>query len=161
MLDLLRREQLCLLGRDDWDAGLVHVDNLGGMLIAAARSDCQIGDILIAADGYAVTLPEYQQRLATLAGAPAPRSVPNRPARMLAPSLAFCGYLLRQLKRRMITRQSYRLMGGPNEFSNAKARRLLGYRPVVSFDQRWMSWKYISNPQRWRESQSLVATLPF
>ena len=135
LLELLRKEQPCLLGSGDWDAGLVHVDNLVAMLIAAARSDCQNGDIFIAADGYAVTWQEYLQRLATLAGAPAPRSVPNRLARMLAPVLEFFGHLLQQQQRPLITRQSYRLMGGPNEFSNAKARRLLGYRPVVTFDQ--------------------------
>lgn len=33
------------------------------------------------------------------------------------------------------TRQSYRLMGGPNEFSTEKCERLLGYKPVFSFEQ--------------------------
>lgn len=135
MLELLHSEKPCLLGRGDWDAGLVHVDNLVALLIAAARSDCHHGDIFIAADGYDITWQEYLLRLATLAGAPAPKSVPNGLARALAPVLEFFGHLFRQQQRPMITRQSYRLMGGPNEFSNEKARRLLGYRPVVTFDQ--------------------------
>ena len=135
MLALLRAGQPCLLGKGDWDAGLVHVENLVAILIAAARSDCQNGDIFIAADGYDVTWQEYLQRLAALAGAPAPKSVPNGLARALAPVLEFFGHLFRQQQRPMITRQSYRLMGGPNEFSNEKARRLLGYTPVVTFEQ--------------------------
>ncbi|WP_160154071.1 NAD(P)-dependent oxidoreductase [Microbulbifer sp. ALW1] len=135
MLELLRSGQPCLLGKGDWDAGLVHVENLVAILIGAARSECKNGDIFIAADGYDVTWQQYLQRLANLAGAPAPKSVPNGLARTLAPVLEFVGHLLRQKERPMITRQSYRLMGGPNEFSNEKARRLLGYTPVVTFDQ--------------------------
>ncbi|WGL17634.1 NAD-dependent epimerase/dehydratase family protein [Microbulbifer bruguierae] len=134
MLELLRSGQPCLLGKGDWDAGLVHVKNLVAMLIAAARSDAD-GEIFVASDGYGVTWQQYLQRLASLAGTPAPKSVPNFLARGLAPVLEFIGHLLRQEQRPMITRQSFRLMGGPNEFSNEKARRLLGYEPVVTFDQ--------------------------
>ncbi|MBL1274095.1 MAG: nucleoside-diphosphate-sugar epimerase [Marinobacter maritimus] len=36
---------------------------------------------------------------------------------------------------RLPTRQPYRLMGGPNEFSTEKCERLLGYKPVFSFEQ--------------------------
>ncbi|WP_226667590.1 NAD-dependent epimerase/dehydratase family protein [Microbulbifer aggregans] len=135
MLELLRTGQPCLLGKGDWDAGLVHVENLVAMLIASARSECHRGEIFVASDGYGVTWQQYLQRLASLAGAPAPKSVPNFLARGLAPVLEFVGHLLHQKERPMITRQSYRLMGGPNEFSNEKARRLLGYEPVVTFDQ--------------------------
>lgn len=135
MLELLRAGQPCLLGRGDWDAGLVHVENLVAMLIAAARSECHNGDIFIAADGYGVTWEQYLRRLAAIAGAPDPKSVPNSLARTLAPVLEFFGHLFRQKQRPMITRQSYRLMGGPNEFSNEKARRELDFRPLVTFDQ--------------------------
>lgn len=135
MADMLRQQKPCLLGSGEWDAGLVHVKNLVAMLIAAARSDCTSGDTFVAADGYGVTWKKYLGRLAQLIGAPQPASVPNWLARSLAPVLEWIGHLLQQKERPMITRQSFRLMGGPNEFSTLKAKRLLGYTPVVSFEQ--------------------------
>lgn len=135
MVDMLHQEQACLLGRGDWDAGLVHVKNLVALLIAAARSNWSNGDIFVAADGFGITWKTYLGNLAEVAGAPGPTSVPNWLARGLAPVLEWMGRLRRQQERPVVTRQSYRLMGGPNEFSSMKAKRLLGYRPVMTFDE--------------------------
>ncbi|WP_334078736.1 NAD-dependent epimerase/dehydratase family protein [Microbulbifer sp. M83] len=135
MVDMLRNHQACLLGSGDWDAGLVHVRNLVAILVAAARSESTRGDIFVAADGYGITWKQYLGDLARLAGAPAPASVPNRLARALAPVLEWFGHLRGQKERPLVTRQSYRLMGGPNEFSVDKARRQLGYQPVVTYQQ--------------------------
>lgn len=134
-LPMLREGKPCLMGSGDWDAGLVHVNNLVTILIAAARSDCTHGELFIAADGFGVTWQTYLNRLAQAAGTPAPKSLPNWLARLLAPTLEWLGHRTGRKQRPLITRQSFRLTGGPNEFCIDKARRLLGYQPVVSFEQ--------------------------
>ncbi|MCY1335094.1 Aurachin B dehydrogenase [compost metagenome] len=133
-LELMRQGRPCLLGSGDWDAGLVHVENLVVLLVAAARSDQVNGEVFIAADGFGVTWKTYLNALARLAGVPAPKGIPNILARLMAPLLETIGRLAGQRERPLITRQAYRLTGGPNEFSVDKARRLLGYRPAVSFE---------------------------
>lgn len=125
----------CLMGNGDWDAGLVHVNNLVTLLIAAARSEHCNGDIFLAADGFGVTWNSYMNRLAQAAGTPPPKGVPNVLARVLAPLLEWHGHLTGRQQRPLITRQSFRLTGGPNQFSTAKSRRMLGYKPRVGFDE--------------------------
>lgn len=132
---MLQARKPCLMGSGNWDAGLVHVNNLVTLLIAAARSEHHKGDIFLAADGFGVTWSTYINRLAAAAGTPPPKSVPNALARVLAPALEWHGHLTRRQQRPLITRQSFRLTGGPNQFSIAKARRLLNYNPSVNFDQ--------------------------
>ncbi|MBC9250962.1 NAD-dependent dehydratase [Pseudomonas alcaligenes] len=135
LVDLMRQEKPCRFGSGDWDAGLVHVRNLVALLIAAARSDYTRGDVFIAADGLGVTWKTYIDRLAEAADVPPAKSVPNLLARILAPVLEWVGHARRQRERPLITRQSFRLMGGSNAFTGDKARRLLGYKPVYSFEQ--------------------------
>ena len=134
MVDLMRQGKPCLFGSGDWDAGLVHVENLVRILIAAARSEHQQGEIFIAADGFGVTWNTYLERLAAAAGTPPPKSIPNTLARSLAPALEWWGHLIKQKERPLVTRHAFRLVGGPNEFSAEKARRLLGYEPAVGFE---------------------------
>lgn len=134
-LPMLRAQKPCLMGSGEWDAGLVHVNNLVSILIAAARSECTRGEVFIASDGFGVTWKTYLNRLAQIAGTPAPKSLPNGLARVLAPVLVWLGNLTGRKERPLVTVQFYRLTGGPNEFSTDKSRRLLGYQPQVSFEQ--------------------------
>lgn len=135
MVDMLREGQPCLLGSGDWDAGLCHVNNLVNILIAASRSEHAGGEIFNAADGFGVTWNTYLHRLAAIAATPPPVRMPNLLAKTAAPLLEWVGRLIKQEERPPVTRQSYRLIGGPNQFSIAKAQRLLDYQPVVSFEQ--------------------------
>ena len=134
-LPLLREQKPCLMGSGEWDAGLVHVNNLVSILIAAARSKYTHGEVFIAADGFGITWKAYLNRLAQVAGLPAPKSLPNWLARLLAPILVWLGHLTGRKERPLVTVQFYRLTGGTNEFSTDKSRRLLGYQPQVSFEQ--------------------------
>ena len=120
LVQVMREGAPCLLGSGDWDAGLVHVNNLVALLIAA--------------DGFGVTWKTYLEALAKAAQTPPPKSLPNWLARFMASALEWWGHLRKQTQRPHLTRQTFRLMGGPNEFAIDKARRLLGYRPPVSFE---------------------------
>ncbi|MCY1417472.1 Aurachin B dehydrogenase [compost metagenome] len=134
LVQVMRDGGPCLLGSGNWDAGLVHVNNLVALLIAAARSGYTQGEVFIAADGFGVTWKTYLHELAKAAQVPAPKSMPNWLARLLASLMEWWGKLRKQQQRPHLTRQTFRLMGGPNEFSVTKAQRLLGYRPPVSFE---------------------------
>ncbi|MED5608089.1 NAD-dependent epimerase/dehydratase family protein [Pseudomonas sp. JH-2] len=134
LVQVLREGAPCLLGSGKWDAGLVHVDNLVEILVASARSEYVHGEVFIAADGFGVTWKTYLEALARAAGTPPPKSLPNWLARFMASALEWWGHLRRQAQRPHLTCQTFRLMGGPNAFATDKARRLLGYRPPVSFE---------------------------
>jgi len=135
LLDMMHKGDPCLLGSGRWDAGLVHVNNVVAMLIAAARSDCTQGEVFIAADDFGVTWETYVHRLARAANAPAPKSISNTLAKYASPLLETVARLRKQQERPKITRQAFRLLGGPNQFSIKKAREQLGYKPVVTFDE--------------------------
>lgn len=134
LVEALRGKVPCMIGSGDWDAGLVHVRNLVALMVAAARVENPTGDVFNATDEFGVTWKTYLTRLASIAGAPPPKSIPQSMAKVLATSLEFTAKMRKQRERPTITRQSYRLMGGPNEISSAKARRLLNYEPVMGFD---------------------------
>ena len=95
---------------------------------------CQ-GEVFLGSDGFGVTWNEYWHRLAEGAGAPKPRKIPNIAGRILAPFLEWVGHAINQKERPLITRQAFRLTGGENIFSTNKAHRLLGYEPLMSFEQ--------------------------
>ena len=135
MVEMLQQQQPSLLGSGDWDAGLCHVNNLVSILIAAARSEFTSGEVFNAADGYGVTWNTYLHRLALAAGTPPPRSMFNAVARIAAPVFEWVGHLTKREDRPPLTRQLYRLIGGPNQFSISKAQRCLDYRPAVNFEQ--------------------------
>ncbi len=134
MVEMLRQQKPCLLGSGDWDAGLCHVNNLVALLIAAAGSEHNQGEIFNAADDFGVTWKTYLTRLAQIANTPAPKSVPNLLAKVAAPLLEGIAKVRKQEERPLITQQSYRLVGGPNQFSIAKAQQLLGYQPQFTFE---------------------------
>jgi nucleoside-diphosphate-sugar epimerase len=135
MVEMLRADAPVLLGTGDWDAGLCHVENLVAILIAAARSDHVRGDIFNAADDYGVTWNTYLHRLAKVAGTAPPKSTPNFVAKWAAAPLEWYGRITGSVERPPITRQAYRLIGGPNRFQIDKAKALLGYQPKVTFEQ--------------------------
>lgn len=135
MLDLMNQNKPCLMGSGDWDAGLCHVNNLVALMLAAADSNTQTGEIYNAADGFGVTWKTYLQRLAKIAGAPEPKPIPNALAKYLAPVFVKVGTWMKLQERPAVTQLSYRLAGGPNQFCIEKARKNLNYQPRVSYEQ--------------------------
>ncbi|BFM18082.1 hypothetical protein R50073_42650 [Maricurvus nonylphenolicus] len=135
MLEMMQQGKPCLMGSGEWDAGLCHVNNLVALMLAAARAQEQKCEIYNAADGFGVTWKTYLERLSIVAGAPAPKSIPNMVAKLAAPVLETIGRWRKQEERPAVTTQSYRLVGGANEFCIDKAKAQLGYQPVVSFEQ--------------------------
>lgn len=134
-LELIRSGKPIMLGKGDWDAGLIHVSNLVHLMLLIADSNYHKGDVFLGSDGFGITWQEYWHRLAEVAKAPEPKSIPNILGRMLAPVLEGMGRLINQKERPLITRQAFRLTGGENNFSTEKSKTFLSYQPPVSFEQ--------------------------
>ena len=135
MVQNLRNGQPCLVGSGAWDAGLVHVNNLCALMIAAAKSDCGSGEVFNAADGFGITWEKYVQDLASIANAPEPKRIPLWLARCVAPAMEWIAKIRKQEERPLLTRAALRLIGRDSRFSISKAESLLGYKPIISYQQ--------------------------
>lgn len=134
LLDAIRHGRPARIGSGDWDAGLCHVRNLVALMLIIPGSGYTRGDIFNAADGFGVTWNTYIQRLTEAAGIAMADSVNRNLARFSGWPLEMLWRLRGREERPPMTRQVYRLMGGPNRFSIDKAERCLGYRPIFGFE---------------------------
>lgn len=134
--EFLAEKKPSLMGSGEWDAGLVHVHNLvNALALAGGKEDLDSGEIFVISDGHGVTWKQYLDALAHTLSLPAPKSIPNVVARVLAPVLEFFGNLLGLKKAPPVTRLAYRLTGVESIFDASKAQKILGYQPSVTLDQ--------------------------
>lgn len=129
----LRRGVPVLIGGGDYDAGLVHVDNVVDVLLRAARISHGAGQVYNAADEEGITWKQYMSDLAELVGAPAPRSIPRVMARYMAwaGEKAFRAVNMRQ--RPPLTREALNLVGSRHQISMAKTCKHLRYAPLTRY----------------------------
>jgi len=128
-------------GRFKWVAGgrhltsTCHVDNaVHGMLLAAERS--RGGEIYFLTDGEPVELRVFLTRLLKTAGVtPGDGSVPRWLARTAAWLAELAWRVFRLAGEPPITRSAIRLIGEEVTVVDDKARRELGYAPVVTREQ--------------------------
>ncbi len=129
----IKAGRLVLLGKD---TGLVtpgYIDNVvDGLLLALARPEA-LGETFNLADDRTVTYREFYLAYARMLGHDSLPTVPG-----IAAQLARFGPA--QVMRRMLGRPSagpwsLHFRFNPSQFSVAKAKRLLGYSPQVSFEE--------------------------
>jgi oxidoreductase len=134
----IRGGHMILIDRGRAIAGLCYVDNLTDAALLALRHDAAPGQAFNVTDGLDVTWKQLTDGLAEGLGRPRVRwSVPYR----LADGLGFTleqGYRLIRRTTRLTTppllsRQAVHVMGIDQDFSNAKARELLGWEPRVDY----------------------------
>ncbi|WP_193164507.1 NAD-dependent epimerase/dehydratase family protein [Microbulbifer hainanensis] len=134
--EFLAEKRPSLLGSGDWDAGLVHVRNLIDALVLVAESDrIGNGEIFVISDGQGITWKQYLDALAQTLSLPAPKSIPNFLARLLAPLMEFFGKLMRLKNAPPVTNLGYRLTGVESIFDASKARSVLGYQPKITLEE--------------------------
>ncbi|WOX05159.1 NAD-dependent epimerase/dehydratase family protein [Microbulbifer pacificus] len=134
--EFLAEKKPALMGTGEWDAGLVHVHNLvNALTLAGSREGIDSGEIFVISDGQGVTWKQYLNALSQTLSLPAPKSIPNVVARLLAPVLEFFGNLLGLKKAPPVTRLAYRLTGVESIFDASKAQQILGYQPTVTLDE--------------------------
>jgi nucleoside-diphosphate-sugar epimerase len=118
-----------LVAGGDFDAGLVHVDNVVEVLLLAAERGAS-GQIYNVADEEGVTWSRYMRDIAEFSDAPKPISIPRILAYGVA-RLAETGFgFLRLESRPPITLESLNLIGSSHRIDMEKTKRELGYKPV-------------------------------
>jgi 2-alkyl-3-oxoalkanoate reductase len=133
VLEVLRSGKPALIGGGRLDAALTYVDNVVDVFVRAAERPASIGRAYNASDESGVTWLRYFTDLAELAGAPPPKSIPRAAAALAASALEPSWRLLRRRERPPITREALNLVGSHLRVPTARARRELGYRPLVSY----------------------------
>jgi polyketide synthase len=134
----LRGGHMVLIGGGRAIAGLVYVDNLADAALLALRHDAAPGQAFNITDGLPVTWRQFTDDLASgLHCRPARQSMPYP----VAHALGFCmeqGYrLLRRATgltlRPLLSRQAVQVLGKNQDFSNARARDVLGWTPRTGY----------------------------
>lgn len=131
----LKRGVPALISGGDFNAGLVHVDNVVEILIRVARAQALAGQIFNAADEEPVTWKRYMNDMAKLCQAPKPGSVPRVLAGTMALALERSYRLLGLATRPPLTREALNLVGSEHRITMAKTRTVLSYKPLVRYEE--------------------------
>jgi nucleoside-diphosphate-sugar epimerase len=129
----LKRGVPALIGGGDFNAGLVHVDNVVDILVRAARASGQAGQVFNAGEEEVVTWKQYTGDLARLIGAPRPRSLPFFVASSMSLALEKSYRLFGVTSRPPLTQEALNLVGSAHDISMKKTVAVLGFRPLVSY----------------------------
>ena len=135
----IKGRHMLLVDRGRAIAGLCYVDNLIDAAVLAMRHDAAPGQAFNVSDGLGVTWKQFTDGLATGLGCSEVRwSIPYWMANGIGFSLEH-GY--RALRRTthltvppLLSRQAVQVLGRNQDFSNQKARELLGWEPRVGYD---------------------------
>ncbi len=140
----LRNGSMLLLDHGRHQAGLAYVENVADACLLAGRirhPDMRVFNIC---DGLPTTWRQYLDALADGLGVRRVRfSLPSRLAYCLAFGMENWGRLLQQRRRPLLTRLAVLELGTPQNYDISRARRQLGFEPVVDFDtamQKTLDW---------------------
>lgn len=141
---LLRQRLMATIDGGRASGGFLYVDNAVDALILAATARESIGRAYNLADGSGVTWKTYVDRMADGLGLPRPWiDLPSGGARALAWAMEAPHRFLRIPGRPLLTRHAVCLLARDQEYPNERARRELGFRAAVGFDEgmaRTISW---------------------
>jgi len=144
IIKALRAGKGKLLGNGSNRLNLTYAGNEAEGCILAATKDCALGqNYNLSCDG-TITQSEYFNSIAECIGAkPVSKKVPYAIAYQAAFWMEFFGHLFRKKTPPLVTRYSVWLIGRECFFSEDKARRELGWKPTVSYEegiQRAVKW---------------------
>ena len=133
---ILRSGNMLLVGGGHSIAGLAYIDNVVDLLLLAGERKEAVGLAFSASDGSSITWREHTDRLAAIAGLPPARiSLPHDLAYALGWGMEQVWRLARRTSRPLATRHAVEVVGTHQDFSIARAQRVLGYAPKVSYDE--------------------------
>ncbi len=136
----IRGGYMLLVDRGRRIAGLVYIDNLIDAMLLALREDAARGEAFNVTDGLPVTWKQFTDGLAAGIGARSARfSMPYPVATSVGTCLEHSYRFLRRTTHlsapALLSRQAVHIMGTDQDFSNRKAREILGWEPRVGYDQ--------------------------
>jgi nucleoside-diphosphate-sugar epimerase len=138
MARAIRARQMLLVDGGRAIAGLLYVENLVDAAVLALREEAAVGEAFNLTDGLDVTWRRFLGDLAEGLGCPEPRwRVPYGAAWAIALALEQGYRWLRRTTglrtRPLLSRQAVHVLGRDQDFSNRKAREMLGWEPRVSY----------------------------
>lgn len=122
-----------LISGGNFNAGLVHVDNVVELLYLTLLAPEAINQTYNICDEEPVTWKEYITDLAKLSDSPAPSSIPKVVAKIGASLLEFIWKAAQQKKRPPLTHEALNLIASRHQVSIEKAKNELGYQPVTNY----------------------------
>jgi nucleoside-diphosphate-sugar epimerase len=154
MAKAIRGGNMVLVGGGHAVAGLCYVDNLVDAAVLAMRRDGVSGEAFNVTDGLDVTWKQFADAIAEGLGCPAVRwTMPYWAATGLGFSLEHGYRLLRRTTRLrtrpLLSRQAVHVLGINQDFSNRKAREVLGWEPAVGYGaglEATLEWLRVAYP---------------
>lgn len=134
LVQMFQNGKAKILGPGDNRLNVVYAGNIAEAAInAAARPDCN-GEAFNCSNDGAITQREYFDLLAKSIGVPpVTKHAPYRAAYFAGFILECIGHLFRSKKPPFITRYAVWLMGRRSFFSAEKARKMLGWKPTITY----------------------------
>jgi nucleoside-diphosphate-sugar epimerase len=156
MARAIRRRHMFLVDGGRAVAGLLYVENLVDAAVLALRNDAALGEAFNLTDGLDITWKRFLGDLAESLGYPKPtRSLPYEVAFGIAFALEhgyrFLRRMTRVYTRPLLSRQAIHVLGRNQDFSNRKAREMLGWAPRVSYRDglaatiKWLGEEYLTS----------------
>jgi ornithine--oxo-acid transaminase len=138
MAQAIRRGNMLLIDRGRTIAGLCYVDNLIDLALLALRHGTAPGHAFNVSDGLDVTWKQFTDDLAAGLDRPPVRwSAPYWAAETVGTTLEVGYRALRRGTRLnippLLSRQAVHVLGRDQDFSNRKARELLGWQPRIGY----------------------------
>ncbi|MCY7295485.1 NAD-dependent epimerase/dehydratase family protein [Alteromonas sp. a30] len=131
----LKKHTPVLINQGNFDAGLVHVDNVIDLFMLVASLPQAKGEIYNVCDMEGITWQRYINALANIIDAPKPRSIPKWLAQRLAGMMEFVWRHFHLKGRPPLTHEALNLIGSQHQISMIKATSELDYHPKVMFDE--------------------------
>lgn len=136
MANLIRKGKIKLVGPGDNKLNVTYAGNVAECCILAADAPHSIGQIYNACSDGDITQKQFVDLLAKELGcAPVTKSVPYKLAYNAAFLMEVFGHLFRTKKPPMVTRYAIWLYGRRTFFSPEKARRELGWKSTVGYEE--------------------------
>jgi nucleoside-diphosphate-sugar epimerase len=159
MARALRGGHMLLVGAGRAVAGLTYVENVVDVALLAMRADAAAGEAFNVTDGLDVTWRRFLVDLAEGLGYRTPRlSLPYPLAYGLAFALEHGYRFLRRTTRvrtaPLLSRQAVHVLGRNQDFSNRKAREVLGWSPRIPYPagleatREWLRQDYLADHGR-------------
>jgi nucleoside-diphosphate-sugar epimerase len=163
----IRGGNMLLVNRGRAVAGLCYIDNLMDAAVLALSHEAAPGHAFNITDGLDVTWKEFTDGLAKGLGCSQARwSLPYWAANGLGFSLEHGYRFLRKTTHLttppLLSRQAVHVLGRDQDFSNRKARELLGWQPRIDYAAGleatlvWLKAEYLSDRARLRRAEQRV-----
>ncbi|QDU57748.1 NAD-dependent epimerase/dehydratase family protein [Aeoliella mucimassa] len=133
VIEKLNDGSMKFIGPGDKVLNNTYVGNLADAVLLAIESDSAIGETFNIRDARLVTREEYINTIADYLGKPHPKHVPEWLARLLVRPIERIAKLRGATEAPLLTGARIKFMTLNLDYSIAKAKRVLGYRPQVDF----------------------------